>query len=196
MTSTRVPLLLLALLLAACQSDGKDATPRTYQTLPDHSDRQTEHARALHEEALTLIDAGELDAAEARLKEALTADLLFGPAHNSLGRVYFEQGRLYLAAWEFEYALKTMPNHPEPRNNLGLVLETARQLDEAIAHYRQAHAMAPDNAEILGNLLRARLGRGDQGQDVRDLLRELILKDTRPTWVQWAREQHALLGGD
>lgn len=188
-------LMLAAAMLIGCQNSRDQHVEHEYRTLPEQDDRQVERARALHAQALEQLDAGELDAAEALLRKALTADITFGPAHNTLGRVYFEQGKLYLAAWEFEYAVKTMPNHPEPKNNLGLVLETARQLDEAIDHYRQAHAMEPDNVEILGNLLRARLDRGDTGRDIQDLLRELILKDTRPDWLNWAREKHAMLSG-
>ncbi len=149
---------------------------------------QPELARAKHELALTAIDAGDIDAAEALLREALDADIMFGPAHNNLGKIYFQQRKLYEAAWRFEYAIKLMPDQPEPRNNLGLVLEHARRLDDAIVHYTDAHDLAPDNVEILGNLVRSRLRRGDRDSDVRRQLEDLVLKDTRPDWLAWAHE--------
>ena len=56
------------------------------------------------------MEKSDYDAAEAALKAALTADVMFGPAHNNLGKVYFHKGELYLAAREFDYAMKLMPN--------------------------------------------------------------------------------------
>src|SRR5690349_14463631 len=38
--------------------------------------------------------------AEKHLKDALAADVRFGPAHHALGVLYFWQRKLYLAAWE------------------------------------------------------------------------------------------------
>lgn len=174
--------------LAGC-STGRHRDAGTYSTVNDIRKRDSDRAEALNRQAVDLIDKNKLEEAEAKLREALTADVMCGPAHNNLGRVYFEQNKLYLAAWEFEYAVKLMPNQPEPRNNLGLVLETAQRLDDAVNYYREALKIEPDNAEILGNLVRARLRRGDRGEDLPQLLRELILKDTRPDWTLWAREQ-------
>ena len=37
----------------------------------------------------------------------------------------------YLAAWEFEFALKISPSTAEYHNNLGLVYEAADRLDDA-----------------------------------------------------------------
>ena len=115
-----------------------------------------------------------------------------GPAHNNLGKVYFRQGKMYLAAWEFQYAMKLMPNQPEPPNNLGLVFEAAGKLDDAAESYGKAVAREPDNIDALGNLARAPR-RGDKDAEVRDLLNELVLKDTRPEWVAWARDRLATL---
>src|SRR4029453_19576722 len=110
---------------------------------------------------------------EAELKSALAADVMCGPAHNNLGKVYYHQHKLYLAAWEFQYAMKLMPNVPEPRNNLGLVFESAGKLDDAVASYDEARGLEPDNVQFIGNLARARVRRGDDDAGVRDLLRQL-----------------------
>ena len=47
--------------------------------------------------------------------------------------------------------------------------------------------MEPDNPEYLGNLARARVRRGDTDDETRKLLEELVLKDDRPEWREWAQ---------
>ena len=181
-------LLAITLTLTACQSADSD-----YRLIKASRRADTETARQKTEAAVRAITEEELTAAENLLKQAIQADVAFGPAHNNLGLVYFRQGKLYLAAWEFEYAIKLMPNHPEPRNNLGLALETVRRFDEAVGHYQEAVDREPDNPELLGNLARARLRRGDPTAEVKQLLQNLLLRETRPEWVQWAEEELARL---
>lgn len=156
------------------------------------ADRDPQKARQLNREALEQIEREDLEQAETLLRRALRADPTYGPAHNNLGRVYFDQHRLHEAAWRFEYAIELMPDKPEPRNNLGLVMESARRLEDARDRYEQARQRAPDNAEILANLIRTRLAEGERSPQLRELLGELILKEERPQWIRWAREQHAL----
>ena len=144
---------------------------------------------------LELLEQGKLDEAEAKFKEALTADVMYGPAHNNLGKVYYLQKRYYLAAWEFEYAMKLMPYLPEPKNNLGLVFESVDQLDKAVSYYQEAIKMEPENPEVIGNLVRAQLQRDDRDDGVGQLLSELVRIDTCPEWVDWAREKLALMRG-
>jgi len=129
------------------------------------------------------MEEGDLDKAEQALKEALEADVMFGPAHNNLGKVYFTRKLFYKAAWEYQYAIKLMPHHPEPKYNLGLVYEAVGKIDEAVDLYSEARTLEPDNPILIGNVARARIKRGDKGQDMRELLTELLLKDTRPDWL-------------
>ncbi|MES1171564.1 MAG: hypothetical protein ABUL56_04300, partial [Actinomycetota bacterium] len=98
-----------------------------------------------------------------------------------------------LAAWEFQYAMKLMPNTPEPRNNLGLVFESAGKLDDAVASYDEAMRLEPDNVQFIGNLTRARVRRGDRDDSVRELLGKLVMRETRPDWADWARGQLATM---
>lgn len=153
----------------------------------------TEAARRKNAEAVDLIGRRKYDEAERVLKEALNADLASGPAHNSLGNVYFHQGKLYDAAGEFQLAAKLMPYQPEPRNNLGLVFERRDKWDNAVAWYERAVALEPGNPVLIGNLARAKLRRGDRGDDVRALLADLVSKDSRPEWVEWAKERLVFL---
>jgi Tfp pilus assembly protein PilF len=158
-----------------------------YETIGKDPRRDAEFARQENARAVTLIDAGEYDKAQAALKSALAADVMCGPAHNNLGKIYFRQKRLYLAAWEFQYAMKLMPNQAEPPNNLGLVFEAAGKLDDAAESYGKAIALEPENVAAMGNLARARVRRGDRDESVRGLLQKLIERDDRADWLAWER---------
>lgn len=179
------------------------STPaRDYRTVQANPNRDTARAEELHAKALGMLGRCEscsgcecvaavvCDAclAEKVLQEALIADVRYGPAHNTLGTLYLKQRKLYLAAWEFEYAAGLMPERPEPMNNLGLVYEEAGRLGRAIAAYEEAYEIDPMGAEYIGNLARASLKQGVPVEDVRYLLRELRLYDTRPGWIAWAED--------
>jgi Flp pilus assembly protein TadD len=193
MRTRNLSLLLLSLLVASpiwlcgCASNPK-ANEASYDTLGKDPQRDTERAKTLNARAISLIEKGDLSAAEPILKEALVADVMYGPAHNNLGKVYYNEGRLYLAAWEFSYAAKLMQHQPEPRNNLGLVFEASGKIDQAVQEYGEALRLEPDNPEFIGNTARARLRRGDKEKEVKELLAKLVLRDSRPAWVEWARE--------
>jgi Tfp pilus assembly protein PilF len=183
-----LPLLVASpLWLGGCAANPK-ANDASYDTLGKDPQRDTERAKTLNARAIPLIEKGDLNAAEPILKEALVADVMYGPAHNNLGKVYYNQGRLYLAAWEFSYAAKLMQHQPEPRNNLGLVFEASGKIDQAVQEYGEALRLEPDNPQFIGNTARARLRRGDKDHEVKELLSKLVVRDSRPDWVEWARE--------
>jgi Flp pilus assembly protein TadD len=149
--------------------------------------RDGSRARELNDKAFALIHQDKLPEAEKLLREAVNADPMFGPARNNLGLVYYETGRLYEAAWEFENAVRLLPYQPEPRNNLGLVLERAGKLTNAADSYAKARELEPDNPEYIANLARARVRRGDRDSETCSLLEEVVMKDSRPQWNDWAR---------
>lgn len=198
MTITRTAVIGLvafaAAFLGGCQRRTADRFA-PYETLTRDPRRDTEAARQHNARAVEMIERGKLEDAEKELKAALSADLFFGPAHNNLGTVYLKQQKYYLAAWEFQYAAKIMRDSPEPRYNLGLVYEAVARLDEAGRWYGEALALAPDSVETTAGLARVRLEQGLRDDRTRELLADLVLKDTRPEWTQWARRQLALLGG-
>jgi Tfp pilus assembly protein PilF len=166
-----------------------------YETVASSKRRDNKTAKIKHAEALALIELGKpkkLEKAEELLNEALVADVRYGPAHNSLGMVYYLQEKLYLAAWEFEYAAKLMPSHPQPLNNLGLVYERAGKYEDAISYYSMALSRDEGDPEVMGNLVRARLQDGDKGQDLKTMISDLALYHPDPNWQQWARDQVAL----
>jgi Flp pilus assembly protein TadD len=183
--------------LAGCASSSKSSAERAardkkeYETVASDPRRDSAAAERHNAEALRFLGKGDAARAEQELKAALASDVMYGPAHNNLGKIYFQQDKLYLAAWEFQYAAKLMPNVPEPKNNLGLVFESAGKLDEAVGSYGDAMRLEPDNVQFIGNLARARVRRGDRDDAVRQLLSQLVLRETRPEWAEWARQQLA-----
>jgi len=88
----------LFLLLAGCRATEKG--PYAPET---SAQRNTVRAQELNARAADLIGS-EPGEAERLLREALGADLFFGPAHNNLGVLYLKEGKLYEAAGEFEWA--------------------------------------------------------------------------------------------
>jgi Flp pilus assembly protein TadD len=182
---TTLATLLLLAALTGCASN-RNAV-RGDQAVAD-----TSLARQENDRAFDLIRQDKINEAEQSLRRAIAADVMFGPARNNLGLVYYKQGKLYEAAHEFQYAIKLMPHHPDPRNNLGLVFEAAGQfieakLSDAVAAYEEARRIEPDNPEYLANLARARIRRGDRDETTQKLLEELAFKDSRPNWRDWAR---------
>jgi Flp pilus assembly protein TadD len=181
--------------LCACSSAYREdsSAKKSYRTIPVQIGRNTDEAKQLTAEAATALHEGDAGRAEQLLQEALTADIMHGPAHNNLGQLYYQQKRYYEAALEFQYAIRLMPYQPIPRNNLGLVFEAVGRIDEAAEQYALAVAEEPDNPVMLGNLARARIRDGETGPEVRDLLRQIVMKDTRPEWREWAERQLHLL---
>jgi Flp pilus assembly protein TadD len=172
-------ILVISLGLYGCRSSNSSSASAPRQN--------TDTARAENDRAFELLKSAKYDQAEQALKRAMAADVMFGPARNNLGLVYYHQDKLYAAAWEFQNAIKLMPHQSEPRNNLGLVLEKAGKLEGAAEAYSKAREMEPDNPEYLGNLARARIRHGDRDEQTRKLLEELVLKDDRPEWRDWAQ---------
>jgi hypothetical protein len=50
------------------------------------------------------------------------------------------------------------------------------------------------NAQFLGNDARARYRRGDWDEHLRGMLQDLVMRDTRPDWTEWAKEQLGRMG--
>ena len=193
----------LAVALSGCAFT-KPPEIKHYQTVAADPNRDTEAASQNHEKALKIIERASVEGnyqcacvaktlcnvhkAEQLLHDALVADVRFGPAHNTLGLLYYHQRRLYLAAWEFQFASDLMPSRAEPLNNLGMVYEEARQLGPALDLYAMAVEIEPGNPVYLGNLARAHLRSGNDVEAIRGVLHQLLVQDTRPEWIGWAED--------
>ncbi|TWU58098.1 tetratricopeptide repeat protein [Rubripirellula reticaptiva] len=139
---------------------------------------------------------GNLEKATQKYIAAISADQTYGPAHNNLGLLHFEDGNLYQAVLAFEQAMEFMPYDPSVYYNLALTLESAGKVTEAMDLYRQAIQMAPANPVFLGNLVRLRIRLGESGPDLNQQLQDLVLIETRPQWRRWADRQLALFFND
>jgi tetratricopeptide (TPR) repeat protein len=127
------------------------------------------------------------DVAEKLLREALTADLYHGPAHNNLGVIYLKLGHLYEAAGEFEWARKLMPGHPDPRMNLALTLERAGRVAEALDTYRTALEVYPGHIQSIQALTRLQVRAGKTDVKTHEHLEDIALRGATPRWREWAR---------
>lgn len=181
----------LVLSLTGCAVFRTDAEAAKYETVRVSLRHDTAEAIKHNVAGLKALEGGHLDKAEKHFQKALIADVDFGPAHNNLGELYYSQEKLYLAAWEFEYAIKLMPERPEPHNNLGLVYEDASRFADALREYETALATETAGIEPFANLTRVRIRRGERSTETAHMLHDLVLKDDRPEWREWAREQLA-----
>jgi Tfp pilus assembly protein PilF len=188
----RLPLTLLVSLLpiGACRSAG----PSGPYTAPSEASRSTVLAERLTRQAVDLAKEDPARA-EALLREALTADLFYGPAHNNLGVLYLGQDRLYEAANEFEWARKLMPGHPDPRLNLALTLERAGQFDKAIDTYQTALEVAPEHVPSQQALSRLLLYSNRDDEKLKGMLETIALRGESPAWREWAKDQLLRLDG-
>ncbi len=143
------------------------------------------HAQELTQQAANLI-RNDPTKAERLLRNALTADLYHGPAHNNLGVLFLSQSKLYEAASEFEWARKLMPGHPDPRMNLALTLERAGRIDEALATYDTALEVYPNHLPTIQALTRLQLRHNQTDDRTGNFLKEIALRSDSK-WQYWAR---------
>jgi Tfp pilus assembly protein PilF len=175
-------------------SSWSNKQPGTYVTLQPDSGHDIDQTRKVYEAARKDMDKhvrGEkcdLAEVEMKLREALAADVRFGPAHHSLGVLYTWQKKLYLAAWEFEYAARMMPDRCEPLSNLGLVYESVGKYEQAKSYYLLAREKSPNSPDVIGNLARASFRSGQSVDEMRPLLEDVLATDTRPEFRRWAAE--------
>ena len=175
-------LIALTLILGACTSQLAPDGP--YQPVSEN----LRSALIAEERNLEAADLIYTDPAEAErlLREALTADIYFGPAHNNLGVLYLEQGKLFEAANEFEWARKLMPGAPDPRMNLALTLEVAGRAEEAIAEYRSALETAPGHVPTMQSLARLLVAENRSDEQLPLLLKGVALHAIDSNRRRWA----------
>ena len=155
---------------------------------PDAVVRNAAEAQRLTELAGDLAD-GNPEQAEALLRQALTADLYHGPAHNNLGVIFLKAGKLYDASIEFEWARKLMPGHPDPRTNLAITLERAGRTSDAIDAYRAALEVAPEDICATQGIASAVLRAGRDDPALGRWLERIALAGESGGWREWARAQ-------
>jgi len=176
----------LALFAVSCSSPG----PVGPYSTTSAENRDESKAEKLTREAVEVGDSNPTKA-ETLLRDALTADLYHGPAHNDLGVIFYRQGKLYEAANEFEWARKLMPGSPDPRLNLALVLERAGQTKEAFAAYDSALEAAPEHVPTLQAYARLAVREGRHDEKTSQALRLVALRGEDDAWRRWAQQEVA-----
>jgi Tfp pilus assembly protein PilF len=173
-------------LLAAC---GSTKTSGPYAP-PSELSRETAKAEILSRQAADLMET-DLAGAERLLREALVADLFFGPAHNNLGVVFLKQGKRYEAAAEFEWARKLMPGHPDPRVNLAMTLEEAGKHDQALASYSAALEVYPGYLPAVQGMARLTIRADLHDERLLGWLGQIAEQSDDLAWRSWATKQMA-----
>ena len=139
------------------------------------------------------MDKGDYDAAEAAPKAALTVDVMFGPADNNLGKVYFHKGELYLAARRVRLRDEADAEPAGAGEQLGDGVRDARPPGRRGQLLRQGRGPRAGQRADPGQRARAcamRVRRGEHDPDLVGLLNKLVA-ETRPDWLAW--EQRELL---
>ena len=113
--------------------------------------------------------------------EALRINSDFEIAHNNLGLVLAEQGRMAEAVKHYSEALRLNPNSEKAHNNLGHILAEQGKTAEAVSHYYDALRLNPDYAEAHNNLGLALVAMGDLDKAVGHYSEALRLK---PDYVE------------
>ncbi|MFG0261961.1 MAG: hypothetical protein ACF788_06195 [Novipirellula sp. JB048] len=159
-----------------------------YHTPAPGKDSVDPKVQSLNRKGVEAFEEGRVERAEELFRKALVQAVDHGPSHNNLGQVYLQRRQLYLAAWEFEYASKLMPTAAEPLINQALVYEEADRLQEAEVRYRAALSRQPQHPDAIGGLARNLVRQDGEPGEIAFLLDEVLLRDSRPDWIQWARE--------
>ena len=184
--STSLAVAVGASVLSACVS-----SPRSGPYAPQSdASRDTAAAQRLSQEAAGILDKDPAKA-ERLLRDALTADVFWAPAHNSLGIICLKRGDLYQAASEFQWAAKLLPGVPEPRMNLALTLERAGRTDQALSAYGSALEVYPDHLPTLEALARLQVRARRTDDRTKHALEEIAMRGETERWREWARQQLA-----
>ena len=91
-----IPIISLSLLFGCAPS--ARSSHGGYETVGKDPRRNTDLAQQKNTQAVALLNSAKYKDAEKVLKEVLDADVTYGPAHNNQGKVYYQEGQLYLAA--------------------------------------------------------------------------------------------------
>jgi type IV pilus assembly protein PilF len=139
MRQAAIAAVVTCLVLSACATGaGDDAGLRP--TIPTTGDESEARMRArIHTElAANYFEIGNVGVALEEVKEALSADSSYGPAHNVAGLVYAQLKEDRLAEESFERALGINPADPDAHHNYGMFLCQRKQEKEAIRHFMLA----------------------------------------------------------
>jgi len=120
--------------------------------------------------ALESQRAGDFNGALQRYHALLERDERNAQAHNNLGLLYQENGRLAEAARELQRAVAIEPRNAGTHSNYGVTLLMLGRTDEAVAEFQSALSIEPGNLDARVNLALAERSSGQL-----DLAKETLL---------------------
>ena len=97
-------------------------------------------------------------------------------AHNNLGTVLLQKGKVDDAIVHFRKALEIKADHADAQANLGSALLQKGELDEAIAQYLKALEIKPDYALVHYDLGNALLVKGQVDEAIAHYEKALVIK--------------------
>ncbi len=130
---------------------------------------------SLVSEAIDLVDAGNIDADEVMLRQALESDPANPTTNRQLGLLAYSRGDLPGAQYLFTQAVIADPDNPEHSNNLGVVLNARGDTAVAKAAFEAAIRLKPDFAEAHNNLGVSHEAQGDAWSAIQAFQRALEL---------------------
>ncbi|MFK7886069.1 MAG: tetratricopeptide repeat protein [Gammaproteobacteria bacterium] len=114
-----------------------------------------EHALTLHALGSIHLRRGNINRAEALIRQAIAADPLGVGFNNSLGNVFVSQGLFSEARRAYESELQLRPDFAIAHNQLGSLALLQKRPDLAVTHFQTALKFAPQFAVAANNLGRA-----------------------------------------
>lgn len=143
------------------------------------------------------------DGADAGIAHHRRAVAIYGDAfesNNAVGNYHARRGETDVARPYFDRALVARPDDPLTFNNLGAMAGIAGDLREALVWFEQGHRKAPDNRELLRNLVQVLAHSPDpalrDGPRALRLARQLNAVETPSLQDRFALFRALLLGGD
>jgi Flp pilus assembly protein TadD len=115
---------------------------------------------------LTWVQCGQYANAETLWRATLARNPGSWMAHNELGAIELEQGKLDEAASQFTMTLALHPGDEKAHNNLGAVWSRKGEAGEAIGEYQKALELNPNYADAHNNLGHDLLQRGQVGEAI------------------------------
>jgi predicted O-linked N-acetylglucosamine transferase (SPINDLY family) len=113
---------------------------------------QPGHPEAHNNLGVVLQEQGQIDLAIASYRQALALRPNYAQAQNNLANA-IRQTDLDGAIDGYKKAIALAPNYADAHNNLAEALKDSGQLDEAVAHYRAAMKLRPQDAALHSNWL-------------------------------------------
>jgi len=170
-------------------SNQKTETQPVY--LDELAVREAARAEATHlyEQALVEYKASHIDKAKCLLKQAVEKDNRNAQAWMQLGIIEYEKNNYYNAARAFHRASRLMPTRYEPHFNIGTVYEATSQYTEAITSYKKALKMAPDQTEVMENLIRCYIRTNQNLDKAKELIDRVLICEHRPQWRTWLEKE-------